>query len=267
MQVDSIHKGITHLLDSIEENSEFRILVAALKYYLGTLEKCPVYRIFDVARLVEHWQQQTFSDSLRVEFAKNIPYAAFTVLCGEHCYFYSRNIKNSGGMNFDAIESDWYSVVIPDINARRLHPMGPFFYLNNEIRFSPEMTATMPDDVIEEVKVFAQNAVTLVGVLALHAENVATIPIDRRVIKKRTKQKKVPFVEYKILTLDKAAREHVPQKYAYKVLNKNLPKCHDRAGHYRNYKNGKRIYIKDCIVAIKNLHTRGRVHKDYDVTI
>lgn len=96
---------------------------------------------------------------------------------------------------------------------------------------------------------------------ALNCSNVETetIAAPKRLNKKRIKNKKLPFFEYKVLTV---GNSKATSKGAYQGGTHNSPREHIRRGHPRRYSKGKTIWIQPHMVGD---NTKGKIIKKYRV--
>lgn len=112
------------------------------------------------------------------------------------------------------------------------------------------------------------NSIILLFSESLHIINDRNIIIKPMVVSKvKQKLNKSKFTkygnEYKLVELDqtKVVKQYYSQPGTPSGAHKS-PRMHERMGHWRHYKSGKRTWVKRCVVGDPN---KGVITKDYNV--
>jgi len=150
---------------------------------------------------------------------------------------------------------------IPNQNISLPHLRGVQVELLPEIANSPR---SYPDGATKD-EMYQSNArcvcaiLNLIEVLSCANTSIETIPAPKTVNKKRIANGKLPFYEYKILTLDPAGQRSQVKSNA--LGTHASPRVHLRRGHIRRLRD-KKIWINATVVGNRK---SGMVVKDYEV--
>jgi hypothetical protein len=134
--------------------------------------------------------------------------------------------------------------------------MGGFAYMDTPegLRVHTPDGAEVPRDIhARRLRIVSCCIDRLVGVATAHKPVSANPAINR----KRIAKGKKPLFDWHTVTIEPPAPKVDPQGGHHAS-----PRKHDRRGHWRTYKSGKRGWVKNCVVGNAAL---GVVFKDYEV--
>lgn len=101
---------------------------------------------------------------------------------------------------------------------------------------------------------------SLCGILNCSNVRVETVPPSEKLNRKRVSNGKLPFEEYRVLTVDMEPRE--PQSSRPGMIGRQSPRQHFRRGHIRRYQSGLSIWIQPQLIGDPSL---GKITKDYEI--
>lgn len=112
-------------------------------------------------------------------------------------------------------------------------------------------------DILTEV----QTTLGFLWALEQRRATVTRYPAPEALNRKRARKGALPFDEYHILELEPPRREG-SEGGCFSVDDRRSPREHQRSGHWRHFKSGKRTWVRPSIV---NAGIGGAIWKDYQV--
>ena len=175
-----------------------------------------------------------------------LPYPKVALVCG---------YENKRVLIFVCAEGDANMVTGLHSEGPRIEEIQSFFYLVDE----SGIRVKHADGTRYDYKNSAATGV--IAFIAAFLESLETTPITGyqpvkpRNWAKKIRQGKVPRYEWKTVVIEPSKPKSAPQGGTHAS-----PKWHERRGHWRTMKTGKKVWVRNCEVGDKKL---GAVFKDY----
>ena len=141
------------------------------------------------------------------------------------------------------------------VENRKVRDIAPFFFLVDEEGIKVRHKDGTPFDYR------TSHATGVLAFLAAFLQSLETtpatghLPIKRATWEKKVRQGKVPVYDWKTVVIEPTKPKGNDQGGTHAS-----PRWHERRGHWRTMKSGKKIWVKNCEVGNKAL---GAVFKDY----
>jgi hypothetical protein len=198
-----------------------------------------------------HWFDMTAaykSEQLldHVILAKPLPYPKTALVCAYEDKKALLLISRTGQLT---------GVVGFQIDGKRHHDIPAFMYLTDDNGVSVRHHDGSPFDYR------TSHATGAIAFIAAFLQSLETSPatgyqpIRRANWEKKIRQGKVPTYDWTTVTIEPTKPKSDPQGGTH-----SSPRWHERRGHWRTYKSGKKGWVKNCEVGDKAL---GAVFKDY----
>ena len=138
----------------------------------------------------------------------------------------------------------------------QVREMGGFAYMDTPdgLRVHTPDGTGVPRDIHARRLRIVSACIDLIAGITSAYKPVATNPAVNR---KRVARGKKPLFDWHTVTIEPPAQKVEPQGGHHAS-----PRKHDRRGHWRTYRSGKKVWVKNCVVGNAAL---GVVFKDYEV--